>query len=201
MSLNISTYPAKTVVNAPEFKVTTSLVEGASYNNLRVRATVYLGGKDAPVAVLEQPKGLTDWDFSDLLKTFIGRMNVAVGGSDLHVQPTLSAELLTGWTAEDSLTLTSSGRTISDAYVTPDYSAYARSNDLGAVSVGDVVIIGMEHDFTSTGGNDVLLFFGTQASLVEELAYITLGANKVFFHVVSEDNATPTIRLGNGKGS
>ena len=202
MSLTINTHPTKSVVNAPEFNITTSLTESATYNNLRIRATVYVGGKDSPVAVLEQPKGLSDWNFSDLLKTFVGRMDKAVGGSDFHVQPSLSSELLTSWTSLNLSTFTTSGRSIISAInplLTGD--SYAISNDLGSVSVGDVVIIGIEYDWTDTGTNNVLLSFGTSAVILEELSYIIVGANKVYFHVVSVDNTTPTVRIGNTIGA
>ena len=200
MALTINTHTAKSVVNAPAFKVTTSLVEGASYNNLRIRATIYVGGKDTPVAVLEQPKGLSAWDFSGLLTTFIGRMDAAVGGSTLHKQPTLSAELLTAWTQLNLETFTTAGRTVSAAIQEENDPAYIVSNDLGAVSVGDVVVIGVANDFVDNGENRIFLSFGTSAAIIEELSYAELEANKVYFHVVSVDNATPTVRIGSSGG-
>jgi hypothetical protein len=63
MALTISTHPDEVITNAPEFTVTTSLTEGASYQNLRIRATIHIGGMASAQAVLEQPKGMDDWDF------------------------------------------------------------------------------------------------------------------------------------------
>ena len=80
MALTISTHPEDQITNAPDFTVTTSLTEGASYQNLRIRATIYIGGESEAVAVLEQPKNLDDWDFLDLLRSFVGKADVAVGG-------------------------------------------------------------------------------------------------------------------------
>ena len=96
MALTINTHPAEVITNAPEFDVTTSLSEDPTHQNLRIRATVYQGGVSSPVAVLEQAKGLDDWDLFDLLKSLTGKCDIAVGASDALGGPTTPSQLLSG---------------------------------------------------------------------------------------------------------
>jgi hypothetical protein len=92
MALTISNHPSRSVTNKPAVDVETSLTEGASYQNLRVRAEVFVAGNSRKVATLEQVKGLNNWDFSKLLNNFIGRCNAPVGGSDRLISPDLGYE-------------------------------------------------------------------------------------------------------------
>ena len=82
MALTINTHPDEVITNAPDFDVTTSLSEDASHQNLRIRATIYQGLNISPIAVLDQAKGLDEWDFFELLKSLTGKCDAAVGGSD-----------------------------------------------------------------------------------------------------------------------
>ncbi|MCK5023752.1 MAG: hypothetical protein KAS04_06250, partial [Candidatus Aenigmarchaeota archaeon] len=149
MALTINTHPSEVITNAPEFNITTSLSEDADHQNLRIRATVYMGGVSAPVAVLEQAKDLDDWDLFDILKSFTGKCNAAIGAATQIVTPTLSSELLTGWI--DLLgtfeTFTTSGRELTSVIDSNASGGVARGNDMGALSLGDIIIVGLENDY------------------------------------------------------
>ena len=209
--ITISTHPAKTIINDPSFTVDTSLTEGASFQNLRIRATIYKGGQAEAVAVLEQPDGLNDFDFFDLLKSLTGKCNVVAGGSDFLIQPTLSAELLTGWIDGETEfdTFTTSGRTISSAIEASSNAAFAASNDLGSFSPGDIIIIGIENGFNNSGGENVkLVYTDSQSgggSPIKECLYAGLDTgelqeDKIYFILVTASEATPFIALGNSSG-
>lgn len=209
MALTIGTVPSEVITNEPEFSATTSLTEGASYQNLRVRATVYIGGETHAVAVLEQPKGLNNWDFTELLKDFVGKCNHAVGGSDGIISPTMGSELLTGWTEYASLftTWTVSGREITRAISTS--SDYAKSNDLGSAAIGDVYIVCVENDYVDNGTFPVLLAMSQVdnplTSIDLNTGYSGLNAGKlyknhIYIFCMPYADSTPFIYLGNQAG-
>lgn len=163
MSLTIVSSPAKTVTNIPSYNVTTSFVEAAGYNNVRIRANIYIDG--IVKAVLEQPKGLADFNFYEALKAFCGKLNVAPQTNTPIIQPTYGDELLTGWTNIDFTTFTTAGRAISAA-VKASGTGWAKSNNLGALAVGDIVVIGTEHDYVITSGS-APLFYLNNSDLTE----------------------------------
>lgn len=210
MALTIGTVPDEVITNAPLFSCTTSLIEGASYQNLRIRATVYIGGETEAVAVLEQPKGLDNWDFLDLLKSFVGKCDAALLGSDAAVYPTLGSELLTGWTqyASNFTTFTTSGRQITSAIST--LADYAKSNDLGNAEVGDVYVVAIDDGYTDTGTFPVLLCMSevdnplTSIDLYAGYSGLNGGKhyeNHIYFFVMPYDDTTPFVYLGNQVGS
>jgi hypothetical protein len=167
MALTINTHPDEVITNAPEFDVSTSLTEGASYQNLRIRATIYIGGESEAQAVLEQPKGMDDWDFFEVLKAFCGKCNEAVGGTAGYTKPTFGSELLTGWTNVLSgfETFTTSGREITSAIDSNASGGLAGSNDLGAISVGEIYVVAIGTDYVDSGAADELLYLnGTNLS-------------------------------------
>lgn len=193
MALTINTHPAEVITNAPEFDVSTSLSEGASYQELRIRATVYVGGQASPVAVLEQAKGLDDWDLTSLLHRQTGKCNIAPGGSDVHLGPNMGSELLTAWTnyAGGFSSWSTSGRRIISASSTP--GASAQSNDLGTMDHGEVFVVGVENDYADTGTPDFFLELDTasKTSLQAETKYAgltsgKLNANHIYFLMAHE---------------
>jgi len=151
MALTLNTIPGQIITATPNYNVTTSLIEGASYNNVRIRANVYIDG--VIKAVLEQPKGLADFAFFNILKAFCGRLNQAPHTVNPLTAPVLSSELLTAWTNHGAgfSTFTTSGRQISEAISAG--AAVARSNDLGALAAGDIIIVGTEYDYTVNTGS------------------------------------------------
>jgi len=199
MSLTISAQPAMQITNAPEFTVTTSLTESASYQNVRVRATIYVGGQSSAVAVLEQAKGLSSWDFFELLKSFCGKLNTAALGASQLITPTLSSELLTGWTNDGNFNVfTSTGRAISEATALPGVAAYAISNDLGTHGIGNVFVIAFENDFAQDSGDPILKLYNNTTERVKITSdqFISLPENNIFFWVSDEAITVPVVRIG-----
>jgi hypothetical protein len=210
MALTISAHPDEVITIAPEFTVTTSLTEGASYQNLRIRATIYIGGESSPVAVLEQPKGLDDWDFLDLLKSLIGKCNEAVGGSAGYTRPTMGSELLTGWTDVLSTfeTFTTSGRQISSAIDSNASGGLAASNDLGAISAGDIIVVGVMDGYSDAGAaEERLQLHGTSiSSPFSETNYAGLSSgelqeNHIYLFHATQDDTISGIAIGHGAGA
>ena len=81
MSLVINGTPAN-ISNASAFNITTTLIEDATHVNLRIRADVIVAA--VIVATVEKPKGLPDFDFSDILKAFIPGLSITRGGAALY---------------------------------------------------------------------------------------------------------------------
>jgi len=210
MALTISTHPDEVITNAPEFTVTTSLTEGASYQNLRIRATVYIGGQADAMAVLEQPKGLDDWDLFDLLKSFTGKAYLPVVGATCYGQPTYGTELLTGWT--DLLTtfetFTTSGKEITSAIDSNASGGIAASNNLGAISAGEIFIFGCDNNFSDAGAADeILALNGTSLSNPFSVAkYAGLSSGKlqskhIYILHATEDDTVSSITIGHSSGA
>lgn len=80
MALTIVSYP-NNIDNSGVFNVTTDLVEDATHVNLRVRAEIYHEG--IVKAVVEKPKGLADFDFSDILKSLVPGLKFARDSGDI----------------------------------------------------------------------------------------------------------------------
>src|SRR5437763_958180 len=66
MSLTVSSHPYN-IDNSAAFTVDTDLIEDSTHVNLRIRAEIYQAGEIR--AVLDKPKGLTNFDFADILKS------------------------------------------------------------------------------------------------------------------------------------
>jgi len=203
MSLSIDTHPSKQQTNAPEFTVTTSLTEGSSYQNLRIRAKVYVYGEKSgePVAVLEQPKGISDWDFFDLLKSFIGRCDAPVGGSDILIVPTLGSQLLTHWTNDMSRfsTFLTSGKTITSAISAGDALAY--SNTL-TMAKGELYVFQVDNDFVNTYAPVTFRIQATGSRNEIQYAGLSnrkLGANTNYYFLLTDGAyVSPTMALYTG---
>lgn len=125
MSITINTVPEK-IDNSASFNVTTSLVEDADHVNLRTRANLYHEG--AIKATVEKPKGLSDFDFYDILKSLvpgllaINQREVDIGGGSMAYQGGTidSTNLITSWTTHQGTwtTLNTTGSHITSAICT-----------------------------------------------------------------------------------
>ena len=193
MSLTIVSSPATVVTNIPSYNVTTSLVESAGYNNVRIRANIYIDG--IVKAVIEQPKGLADFDFYNTLKSFCGRLNVAPQTNSTLIQPTYGSELLTGWTNIDFTTFTTAGRAISAA-VKASGTGWAKSNNLGALAVGDILVIGTESTYAITSGNAPYFYLTDADSIVTGHEYVIPLANKIRYIMVTTAMAASQLTIG-----
>lgn len=112
MALTLNTSPAA-ISNSGAFNITTSLSEDATHVNLRVRCDITSSA--VIVAVVEKPKGIADFDFSDILRSLIagisfarasGNKVVVAGGSPLVAYTVLFTEV---W--EDAAGVTQAGDT------------------------------------------------------------------------------------------
>jgi len=81
MSLTLNTYPAA-IDNAASFNVTTSHSEDASHVNLRVRCDVTVSA--VVIASVEKPKGIADFDLSEILKAQVTGISFARDSGDLY---------------------------------------------------------------------------------------------------------------------
>ena len=183
MALTINTHPGEVITNAPEFNVTTSLVKDSDHQDLRIRATIYQGGVSSPVAVFEQAKGLDDWNLFDLLKSLTGKCDVVAGGTLHHTSPNKSVEKLTGWTDLLSTfeTFTTLGRELTSVIDSNASGGVARGNDMGALSVGDIIIVGLEDDYNDSGVADFVLKLSGNVGLdlQSQVNYAGLSSDKL----------------------
>ena len=210
MALTINTHPTEVITNAPEFDVSTSLTEGASYQNLRIRATVYIGGRSTPLAPLEQPKGLDDWNIFDTLKSLIGKCNEAVGGAQVYATPDVGGELLTSWSNYLSLfeTFTTSGRTITSAIDSNASGATAGGNNFGAGAAGDLYVLGAEQNYNDSGAADFLakIVDSLGGSVKAQIQYAGLSAGKlknnhIYFMLLTQAQVASALVLESDAGS
>ncbi|TSA56910.1 hypothetical protein D4R42_02625 [bacterium] len=81
MSLTLNIYP-ENIDNSGLFNIVTSLSEDADHVNLRVRADITVSA--VVVATSEKPKGLSDFDFFDILKANVTGLSIARDSGDLY---------------------------------------------------------------------------------------------------------------------
>ena len=192
-------YPVASVTNMPNYTVTTDIVEGSSYNNVRVRANIYIDG--IVKAVLEQPKGLSSFDFFNILKAFTGKLNTAPSQTTPFIQPTYGSELLTGWTNIDFTTLTTAGRAISAA-IKAAGSGWVKSNNLGALAVGDILVIGTEHDYAlGTATVEPSIYLTDADSVVTGHEFVIPLVSKIRFIMVTTTMAASQLTVGRASGA
>ena len=201
MSLTISNH-CNQITNEPTMDVATSLTEGASYQNLRIRAEIFMAGETSKIATLEQTKGLDSWNFTRLLNNYLGRCDIAVGGSDRLISPNAGSELLTAWNSYGPTTaFTSSGREITALTGNGAGSTGAYSNSLGAQSAGDLLVIGIENAYTNSGSDTAVFDISTAPGAFDnDNPYNTPAANKIFFHLAIEAIANGYLVIGHPDG-
>jgi len=150
MSLTINSTPAR-IDNAAAFNVTTSLSEDASHVNLRVRADIYHEG--IVKAIIEKPKGLADFDFSDILKSLVPGLLFPRDSGDIVKTGSVGSNLITGWSVASGTwdTFTSSGAQITGAIEASTDPVFLKSNDI-AMTVGELYVV-YSVDFATSGVN------------------------------------------------
>lgn len=134
MSLTINTKP-DIFSNAAAWNVETSLTEGASYQNLRIKAAMYAGGGAlaSKVARVDENKQ-ADFDFSEILRSRCAPMRLGLNDTnslDTGYGVSAPSNLITGWTNDGTLTwdtLTSTGATL-DSLINTGNIAKAYSNN------------------------------------------------------------------------
>ena len=166
MALTINSYPAN-IDNAAAFNVTSSLSEDASHVNLRVRASIYHEG--IVKAIIEQPVGLLDFNFAEILKTLVPGIKLARNTGDIVNTGTVGSNLITGWTNSGYDTFTTTGNVISSAIDASGSGVSCASNTI-AVAVGDLLVLTAD-PYTSTLGTRRFNFSTT--AVLKQYSYAT----------------------------
>ena len=122
MALTVNTVPAN-ISNAAAFNVTTSLSEDSTHVNLRVRCDVTVSA--VVIASVEKPKGLADFDLSEILKPSVSGISLARNSGDLYKvsggSPLVSYTVLFTEVYEDAAGTTTTGDTDNASGVTFKY--------------------------------------------------------------------------------
>jgi hypothetical protein len=92
MSLTVNIAPER-IDNKAVFNVTTTLVEDTTHVNLRVRADIYIDGVIR--ATVEKPKGLADFDFAQILRSFTYGLQFPKDSGDIVKCGTVGSNLIT----------------------------------------------------------------------------------------------------------
>lgn len=145
--------------NQAEFEVSTSLVEGASYQNVRVEAVMKFADEKGNLRTVKKvkPKGLLTFDFTDILNSVI-KYKVPTfyqsEGMEMTHVGVRGIELMTSWTNVDwdSLSVVAGGAGITSGAHDGDVSGdgYFASNTF-AVTEGDILVFHL--DPLSVGGD------------------------------------------------
>jgi hypothetical protein len=148
MAITISSNPGN-IDGHGRFTVATDKTVSSSYNNLRIRAEVYHEG--VVKAVIEKPKGLSDFDFSDILRSLNYGLKLPRNTGGFMQCGSCGSNLITGWSAGTGTftTLTTSGNSITSAIST--VAAAAQSNTV-AMAPGELYLA-YSTGFTTTGTN------------------------------------------------
>jgi hypothetical protein len=134
MSLTI-TPPTTIITNKPIYTVDTSLIEDASHKNIRIRASIRIDAET--VAIVEQPKGLTNFDFTKILDSFAGKLLYDHKSSSKIITP--AVEVITAaWTNVDFTIFASANKNNFYGQIPSSGAAWVRSNSF-ALNKGDIV--------------------------------------------------------------
>ena len=129
------------VINKASFVFTSGLVEGASYNNIRTRCTIYIHGDI--IAIIEQPQGLDNFNLTDILTSFCSKFSADFKSSTKIFTPISSGtNLFTGaWVNSGTwASFTSANELAVSGTAHASIDGYARSTAF-ALTKGDVVVV------------------------------------------------------------
>lgn len=129
MSLNVTSQPAN-IDNSAEFEIDTTLVEDSTHVNLRIRAEIYHEG--IIKAVIEKPKGLTVFNFNDILKSLTPGLQFARDSGGIIQSGTVSANLIESWSGIYT-TFTSTANIINSAIASIPSYAYSYGTGSGFI--------------------------------------------------------------------
>jgi hypothetical protein len=208
MSISISNYPVYSITNKASYDASTSLVEGASYNNVRIRASLYVDGDIA--AIVEQPKGLNTFNFNSILDSLCGKFQADFKNSAKYFSPMASAtNLFTGaWVNVQGLaTFTSSNET--DLNFTANATstiAWARSTSF-ALNKGDVVCMNLANggDINGTSSDNAIIRLTSSttvdAGVLDVTQYRDTADGGIIYLMARQDIPTCYIWVGGRSGS
>jgi hypothetical protein len=152
MSIVISLYPDN-IDNSAAYTVDTDLVEDSSHVNLRLRAQIYHEG--IVKAIVEKPKGMTGFDFSDILKSLTPGLKFAKDGGLIVNPGTAGANLITDMTGT-YVTFTHTGNIINSAINTP--AAAANSTPSIALVAGHTYVFYILNYVKNSGQDPQITF-------------------------------------------
>lgn len=187
MAVTINSTPSTAIAASALYDVVTSLVEDSTHYNVRLRASLYHEGVIR--AVIEKPKGLPKFDFSEILSTLIiGCLKERASG-DSYECGSIGSQLLTSWASYSGTwtTLTTSGRQITSAICT--VSSVLQSNAV-TMAVGELYLLHVP-DLVSSGTNRPRVYLSTGGA-----AEVELYANRSYL-LMPTSTGSITLRLGN----
>ena len=189
--ITISSAPARKIDKEALFTVTTSLVEGSSYNNVRIRAEVYFEGEAK--AIIEKPKGLSVFDFSEILKTMLVGFKKPRYALQDYETGSVSAQLITALSVFNGTwdTLSTTGNVVNSAICTADCSIVTNSvsmlkGELYMLVIPNMVNTGTRPQVRLTADTGVLRAY-----------YSDIYGNKVILLMPMEDSTSGRVVIGN----
>lgn len=188
ITLTDAATPASQIINNASYVASTNQAEDSTHKNVRVRAEVYIAGER--IAVTEQPKALTSFNLSELLRRYITPLKYK--GNDYHTPAGTS--VLTSWTNSGSFSsFTTSGKEITAAVTTA--AGWAVSDGI-ALTAGEVLAVLIKEQTQNSGDLYVRLHDGSAAVETLLLGNTDLyNTNRILLFVAPEDD-TYTVQIG-----
>lgn len=117
MSLTVTEPTSYPITNKPNYEADTSLVEDSSHVNLRIRATLYVEGE--VLSIIEQPKGLTKFDFKEDLYSICGQVKKPFKSTSKYFTPVSGTSniIIGSWIAVQNFTWFTSADHNSFSYI------------------------------------------------------------------------------------
>lgn len=139
MALTIVSQPNR-IDNSAAFNVTTDKVEDSTHVNLRIRADIYHEG--IIKAIVEKPKGIPDFDFSDILKSLTPGLLFPKDSGSIVKTGSNGANIITSWNTYIGSCdiLTTTGSLITRAEKTGTDATFIKTNDI-AVLPGELYLV------------------------------------------------------------
>jgi len=201
MALTRNTSP-EVFDNSGKFNVTTSLTEGASYQNLRIRADLYYKG--VVLATIEQPKGLDDWDFGGILRRLCSHWRPPLNSTSVSLLPKINSytNKITGWTNDgvDPFSVhTTVGARFTQLEKTPAGAAKTASNNISVVAGRYYAFCIYDYDLTS-GEHLTVTFDDGTASGWDNNVIVLNAEYGIYLFMCRTTTATGKIYLENQAG-
>jgi hypothetical protein len=204
MSLTLISSPAN-IDNSASYEIDTDLVEDSSHVNLRIRAEIYNEG--IIQAVIEKPKGLTVFDFGDILKSLTPGLKFARNPTGIYSNiftnmGSVGANLITSMAGTYS-TFTSTGSEVTHAIGTSP--AFCNTNNTINLILGHIYEFHLANFVDNLGGHSPQIQFGDSvlAPLCPELIQApiaTIESNKTILLMCIRSGSF-TIKISNSSSS
>jgi hypothetical protein len=195
MALTLNTYPNR-IDSSGTFNVTTDKAEDSTHVNLRIRADIYHEG--IIKAIVEKPKGIPDFDFSDILKSLTPGLLFARDSGDIVKTGSIGSNLITSWGAYIGTCdiLTTTGSLITRAEKTGTDATFIKTNDI-AVLPGELYLVYCT-GFVSSGSNSPYMIH--EATVCSHAYQYTFENNKGYL-IMPTAAGMLTVGLGHYSGA